>query len=104
LSHATLPQAFKPGNPGGPGRPKGIPNKLAMQTKEMFLLAADGIGGLDRLIEWIKADPTNERIFWSQMMTKMLPHELTGAGGGALALTIVRDFSGDTADQVSPEA
>ena len=34
--HATK-TTFKPGKPGGPGRPKGVPNKATRQAKELAL-------------------------------------------------------------------
>lgn len=35
----THPAAFKPGKPPGPGRPKGVPNKLTIGLKEAVELA-----------------------------------------------------------------
>ena len=43
-------------------------------------MAADGIGGVPRMIEWIKEDAGNEKVFWSQMYTKLLPHQVEGTG------------------------
>lgn len=55
------------------GRKKGTPNKTTAVAKEAIELAAEGIGGVERLIDWVKEDPGNERVFWSQMYTKLLP-------------------------------
>jgi len=90
--------------PGEGGRPKGLPNKTTRKIKEMFAIVADELGGATALLAWVRKDPKNETIFWSQMMTKMLPVQMSGEDGGPLALRIVRDFSGNTGDQVSPEA
>lgn len=98
---ADKPWQFKPGEGG---RPKGIPNKTTRAIKEMFALAADELGGLEALVAWVRRDPKNETIFWSQMMTKMLPVQLSGEGGGPVAIErVVRDFRGNR-DPVPPEA
>lgn len=62
------------------GRKKGTPNKTTTVAKEAISLAAEGIGGVDRMIEWIKEDKSNEKVFWSQMYTKLLPHQVEGTG------------------------
>lgn len=63
------------------GRKKGTPNRTTAKAKEAIELAAEGIGGTDRLIEWIKSDEQNERIFWSQMYTKLMPLQVDGSAG-----------------------
>lgn len=67
------------GNKTG-GRKKGTPNKVTATAKEAIALAAEGIGGVDRMIAWIKEDESNEKVFWSQMYTKLLPHQVEGTG------------------------
>lgn len=54
------------------GRPKGAQNKLSKSVKEVLSLAADELGGVDRVVAWVKEDPANERVFWSQMYTKLI--------------------------------
>ncbi len=39
----------------------------------MISLAAEGLGGLDRLVTWAKEDPLNERAFWANIYPKLLP-------------------------------
>ena len=74
----------------GKGRPKGSKNKTTMIAKEAFTLAAEGIGGTARLIEWVKESAENERIFWSQMYPKLLPHQVEGTGdGGAIVFKTI---------------
>lgn len=76
----------------GRGRPKGSVNKVGKEAKEVIAAAADGLGGLDRLIEWAKAAPENERAFWATIYPKLLPLQLHGAGenGEHLVKTVER--------------
>jgi hypothetical protein len=64
----------------GRGRPKGSPNKVGKEAKEVIAAAAEGLGGLARLIEWAKLDPKNEGAFWASIYPKLLPLTLHGAG------------------------
>lgn len=57
----------------GPGRPKGVPNKLTQLAKSVIAEAADRLGGADRLVEWAKENPGNERVFWGTIYPKLLP-------------------------------
>ena len=63
---------------GGKGRPKGTPNKTTRSAKEAIALAAEGLGGTDRLISWAQEDPLNERAFWSSIYPKLLPVQVSG--------------------------
>lgn len=68
----------------GPGRPKGVPNKITMAAKDAIAAAAEALGGTDRLVAWAKEDPKNEGVFWGQIYPKLLPLQLSGEGGGPL--------------------
>lgn len=72
-----MAKGFKTG-----GRAKGTPNKTTKLAKEAIAIAADRLGGEDRLVDWVKEDPSNERVFWSQIYTKLLPVQLETAGEG----------------------
>lgn len=80
--------AFKKGQKAGPGRPKGIANKTTQTAKEAISLAAEGLGGTDRLVAWAKEDPLNERAFWSSIYPKLLPLQVTGEEGGPLQVVV----------------
>jgi hypothetical protein len=69
--------------PGNPGKPKGACNKTTRTAKEAIALAAEGLGGVDRLIEWAKADPANERAFWATIYPKLIPVQVANADGEA---------------------
>lgn len=62
----------------GKGRPKGAVNKTTTQAKEAIALAAEGLGGTERLIAWAKEDPKNESVFWSSIYTKLVPLDVNG--------------------------
>ena len=64
----------------GKGRPKGVPNKTTTAAKEAIAMVAEGLGGAQRMIEWAKADPINERAFWTSIYPKLLPLQVNGAG------------------------
>ena len=64
----------------GKGRPKGSKNKTTVAVKEAIALAAEKLGGADRLVEWAKKDEKNERDFWVQIYPKLLPHQIEGTG------------------------
>lgn len=74
----AAPKGTKP--PGGSR--KGIPNKNTQLAKDAIALAADKLGGAERLVAWAQEDPANERVFWGQIYTKLLPLQVTGEGGG----------------------
>lgn len=61
----------------GAGRPKGVPNKVTQQAKEAIEYAFNGLGGAEGLLEWAQSDPANQKIFYSQVWTKILPKDMT---------------------------
>jgi hypothetical protein len=80
---------FQKGQKPGPGRPKGRLNKTTVAAKEAIALAAEGLGGTERLIAWAQEDPLNERAFWSSIYPKLLPLQVSGEGGGPVQVTRV---------------
>lgn len=64
----------------GPGRPKGVPNKITTAAKDAIAQAAERLGGVDRLVEWVQEDTANERVFWGTIYPKLLPLQVNGAG------------------------
>lgn len=93
------------GNPGlrfggaGPGRPKGVPNKITTAAKDAIAQAAEKLGGTNRLVEWAQEDPANERAFWSSIYPKLLPLQVNGAGPDGEHL-----FTGIRVEFVKPDA
>ena len=70
------PTSFRPGRKKTGGRKPGAPNKMTVAVKDAIATAADRIGGIDRLVRWINQSPRNERLFWTQMYTRLLPLQI----------------------------
>lgn len=68
--------AFKKGEKR-PNQGKRGPAKTTLAAKEAIQLAAEGLGGTQRLIDWAKEDPLNERAFWTSIYPKLLPLQVT---------------------------
>lgn len=62
------------------GRKKGSLNKTTRLAKDAIALAADRLGGVDRLVAWAQDDPANERVFWGSIYTKLLPLQVNVDG------------------------
>lgn len=60
---------------GGPGRPKGVPNKISGEAKKMIALAYEGIGGLKRFIDWADKNPT---AFYTIVYPKIIALQVQG--------------------------
>lgn len=77
----------------GKGRPKGAKNKTTLAAKEAIALAADRLGGVDRLVAWAQEDDANERAFWASIYPKLLPLQVNGAGAdGEHVHKVVTEF------------
>lgn len=71
---------FKKGQKSGPGRPKGAPNKVTAELKDMILSALDESGGVEYLVKRAN-DPRTASAFLT-LVGKVLPMQVTGEGGG----------------------
>ncbi len=71
-----------------PGQGKRGPAKTTLAAKEAIAIAAETLGGTQRLVEWAKEDPANERIFWGTIYPKLLPLQVSGEGGGPIGVVI----------------
>jgi hypothetical protein len=63
----------------GPGRPKGVPNKVNRDLKEAYLMAANLAGGKEGLVGYLKkqAELENPSAFMTGL-SKLLPSMLEG--------------------------
>jgi hypothetical protein len=82
----TKPKWIPPN--AGKGRPKGALNKTTTSAKEAIALAAEKLGGAERLVAWAQEDPTNERAFWATIYPKLLPLQVSGEDGGPIQAVI----------------
>lgn len=62
----------------GKGRPQGALNKTTQAAKDAIAQAAEELGGAARLVEWVKEDTSNERVFWGTIYPKLLPLQVKG--------------------------
>jgi hypothetical protein len=83
----------------GKGRPKGALNKTTASVKEAIEFAAAGLGGAERMIEWCKEEPANERVFWGSIYPKLLP--LTVAGDPIKPLSILHGMDTHAASLIA---
>lgn len=79
---------------GNPGKPKGAKSKTTRTALEAIALAAENLGGAERLTEWAKEAPENEKVFWGTIYPKLLPLQLTGNNGGAVILQLMASDAG----------
>lgn len=56
----------------GRGRPKGSQNKVSKEAKQAIAEAAEALGGVDRIVNWAKEAPENEKAFWAQIYPKLI--------------------------------
>jgi hypothetical protein len=66
----------------GSGRKVGVPNKLNADLKAMILGALDDAGGR----EYLAARAIDTPVAFMSLLGKVLPMQLTGENGGALAI------------------
>lgn len=70
----------------GPGRKKGVPNKVTQSAKEALQLAFQGAGGVEALTKFAKEQPAHFYAIWGRIIPK--PVEVQGEGGGPVRVTI----------------
>ena len=80
------------GQPKLGGRKKGTPNKVTQAAKDAIAEAFQRIGGVDRLVDWIKEDPKNETAFLTGVYPKLIPVQLAGDAENPLrTITEIRE-------------
>jgi len=79
------------GNPQG--RKKGSQNKISRTIREMVLAAVDSYagGGVALMERYRDSAYKEERIAFLALVGKLVPMEVTGAGGGALIVEVVME-------------
>lgn len=64
----------------GRGRPKGSQNKVSKAAKDAIAEAAEKLGGVERMVNWAKEAPENERAFWATIYPKLIAVQVEGTG------------------------
>ena len=67
---------FTKGKPGGPGRPRGVPNKVTMALKEMILQALSNVGGIAYLERQARKQPGH----FLSLVGRILPLQVKEGG------------------------
>lgn len=68
----------------GPGRPKGLENKMPRELKLMILQALDKAGGVAYLVQCARNEKTAGAFL--TLVGKVLPLQVTGPGGGPIQI------------------
>ena len=66
--------------PAGAGRKAGSLNRQTVLAKSIIEQAAAELGGLRRLVRWVRADPKHEYAFWTSMFMRLLPVQAQDTG------------------------
>lgn len=71
---------FKKGKKAGPGRPKGVPNKLTLTVRDAFKAAFDALQDKPgaKLADWAEANPTDFYKISAKLIPQAVEAELTG--------------------------
>ena len=59
----------------GPGRPKGVPNRMTATAKEAFQIAFEDLGGADAMVLWAASDPDNLKTFYT-LYARLIPVDI----------------------------
>lgn len=68
------------------GRPKGSQNKFSVSVRQAIEKVFSGLGGWQGMMEWAMHNPD---LFYSQIVPRLLPHELAESGHGERIRVIV---------------
>lgn len=74
------------------GRKPGVPNALSKAAKDVIQQAAERLGGVDRLVDWVKLDPANEKVWWGTIYPKLIPLTLSGDADNPLLTGLTVQF------------
>jgi hypothetical protein len=70
----------------GKGRPKGVPNKINRDIKEMVLAALNKAGGAEYLLEQSRANPSA----FLTLVGKVMPLQLSGDADAPIKINIIK--------------
>lgn len=79
----------------GPGRPKGSTNKTTVVLKDAIIRAAEVVGqdgkGKAGLVGYLVKVANEDTKAFATLLGKVLPLQVTGAGGGALVMQFLAE-------------
>lgn len=78
----------------GPGRPRGVVNKVTASVKECITKAFDDLGGVDGLVEWAQSSDKNRAAFY-QTWGRLAPREVIADMKGNLTVIIRNEAAKD---------
>ena len=61
-------------------------------AREAIAAAAAELGGVERLVAWIREDAKNESVFWGSIYPKLISLQLDGEEGGPVRHELVVRF------------
>ena len=50
-------------------------NKVTASAKEAFQLAFDELGGVQGMVDWVRLDPDNKKVFYG-LYSKLIPQDV----------------------------
>ena len=81
--------------PAGPGRPKGLPNKLSGLAKDNIAAVFDQLGGINNMVLWAKDNATD----FYRIYARLLPVQVEGNPDNPIGLNLQVQFvSSDNKD------
>src|SRR3954454_7345630 len=86
MPRSNLPRDPQTGKlKAGPGRPAGKPNMMVRLIKDEVLEAYQRLGGVEALVKWIRASPSNKRDFYVTVLPRLIPAQALEAAAAHLA-------------------
>lgn len=82
----------------GPGRPKGVPNKMTTRLKDAILEAADAAGGRAGLVGYLKQQATENPQSFLPLLGKVLPMQVQHEGAIRIERVVVEFMEDNHAD------
>jgi hypothetical protein len=68
------------------GASRASPTSSLLVQKEVIAQVAANIGGVARMTKWVRESPENEKAFWTNIYTKLLPLQVAGDKDNPLSI------------------
>ncbi len=73
----------------GKGRAKGAVNKSTAVAKNVIAETAERLGGIERLVAWVRESDKNEQIFWTIIYPKLLPLQVNAEVDARIGISCI---------------